>query len=185
MLDDEKLLQLLQHQPEQGLLKLMEQYMGLVYAIVAGKLAAAGHEDIEETVSDVFYEFYEKRQAVDLSKGSLAACLAVTAKRRAIDRHRRVSRGADAKLSLAQVEQLPAMPMDSPQEAVIRREQKALLLREIAALGRPDSEIFIRRYYLGQSSKTIAAALRLRTNTVDKKISRGLAKLRQALGGER
>lgn len=180
---DEELLRLLQHQPEQGLQKLMDQYMGLVYAIVCGKLAAAGREDIEETVSDVFYEFYQNRHSLDLSRGSIKACLAVIAKRRAIDRYRKLARAAACSLPIEQAEKRAGAETETPEAAAAAREQRELLLREIAALGWPDSEIFIRKYYLGQNSKAIAAALRLKVNTVDKKISRGLGKLRQALGG--
>jgi len=57
------------------------------------------------------------------------------------------------------------------------------LINEIKALGEPDSEIIIRKYYFGQSTRLIARALKLKENTVDKKVSRGLQKLRQSLGG--
>jgi RNA polymerase sigma-70 factor (ECF subfamily) len=50
-------------------------------------------------------------------------------------------------------------------------------------LGEPDREIIIRKYYFGQKSKEIAGVLNLRENTVDKKISRGLKKLKILLGG--
>ncbi len=53
----------------------------------------------------------------------------------------------------------------------------------IHSLGEPDSEIFIRRYYRGQSTKEIAEVFNLKENTVDKRISRGLKKLRNRFGG--
>ncbi len=38
-------------------------------------------------------------------------------------------------------------------------------------------------YYLGQTTKIIAEAFGLKINTIDKKISRGLVKLRETVGG--
>jgi RNA polymerase sigma-70 factor, ECF subfamily len=50
-------------------------------------------------------------------------------------------------------------------------------------MGEPDHEIFIRKFYLGQSSKEIAKATGIKENTIDKKVSRGLVRLRETLGG--
>lgn len=51
----------------------------------------------------------------------------------------------------------------------------------MAALGRPDSEIFMRKYFYGQKRRDIAEELGMKTNTVDKIVSRGLVKLRKIL----
>lgn len=57
------------------------------------------------------------------------------------------------------------------------------MLQCIAELGEPDSYIFIMKYYLGYSSKMIAEKFDLKQNTVDKKVQRGLEKLKKALQG--
>ncbi|SFC99491.1 sigma factor-like helix-turn-helix DNA-binding protein [Ruminococcus albus] len=48
-------------------------------------------------------------------------------------------------------------------------------------LGEPDTTIFIRKYFFGQRSSDIAREMKMNANTVDKRISRGLVRLRKML----
>lgn len=176
---DEILLKEIRSNPEAGLLKLMDTYMGLVYTIVKNKLAAIYfNEDIEECVSTVFYDFYRQRDSIDLSKGSIKSFLAVIAKRRAVDLIRTGSKRIQSTDSIDSSPNMTAL-----ESSTVDTETKHVLIQSIKDLGVPDSEIFIRKYYFGQSSKIIAKALGIKVNTIDKKISRGLAKLKEALGG--
>ncbi|HEX2925985.1 MAG TPA: sigma-70 family RNA polymerase sigma factor [Ruminiclostridium sp.] len=177
---DKKILALLREKPEKGLEKLMEEYSGMVYAIIYNKLNHLfSREDIEECTSMVFYEAYENRNAIDPAKGSLKAYLAVMAKRRAIDLLRKNAR------HFANV--VPLDTYDADNSIVNAAEEmdaetKDMLITAVKALGEPDSEIFIRKYYFGQSSRKISEILGIKQNTIDKKVSRGLEKLRILLG---
>ncbi len=174
---DENLLQLLRYQPEKGLKMLMDSYLGLVYNIVRNKLySTCSIEDIEECVSSVFFEIYESRNNIDLSKGSLKSFLAVIAKRRAIDLYRNKENFIGKIVYFDGYDPENSLPINQYE---IDKETKSVLLESIKALGEPDREIFIRKYYLGQSTKTIAKSLGFKENTVDKKVSRGLAKLKK------
>lgn len=192
MIDDEDLIRLLQDEPEKGLAYMMDNYLGFVYTIVAGKLASvAGREDIEECSSDVFYAVFQNFGAIDSDKGSVKAFVATVAKRKAIDKFRQLTGQANEPLResvpLEQEELWSKAGNQSGghqvEAAVTSRETGRELVSQIKALGPPDSEIFIRKYYFGQSTKAIAQALSIKENTIDKKISRGLAKLKLALGG--
>lgn len=176
---DENLLKDLKADAEKGLIRLMDTYMGLVYTIVKNKLSSIYFkEDIEECVSTVFYEFYRQCENIDLNKGSIKSYLAVIAKRRAVDLYREKSR------PLKNSEYIDKDTADIGDEGKIADvETKHILIEAIKDLGSPDSEIFIRKYYLGQSTKVIAQAFGIKVNTIDKKISRGLARLRETLGG--
>jgi len=66
---------LLRNSPERGLEQLMKRYMGLVFAIVRARMPASPEEDIEECVSDIFFEFYENREKIQLEKGSIQTFL--------------------------------------------------------------------------------------------------------------
>lgn len=184
---EEKLLALLIKKPERGLEKLMDTYAGLVYTIVRNKLAnTCSKEDVEECVSTVFYEAYEKRESIDLKKGSLKSFMAVLAQRRAIDFYRRCGKGTENVVSMENYNNLE-LNEDSREnvyEHGERLETKMLLINGIKSLGEPDNQIFIRKYYFGESTKNIARALGLKENTVDKKVSRGLAKLRDIFGAD-
>lgn len=182
MLSDLEILHLLAHRPEKALEQLMDKYMGFVYTIVYGRLGMFGREDVEECVSDVFYELYKTRSSIDLGKGSIKAYLAVISKRKAIDRYRR-HKNDGLLLSLDNCAGDPPSGDTRVEEEVAGGETADRLITEIRALGDPDSQIMIRKYYFGQSTKIIAGALGIKENTVDKKVSRALIKLRQALEG--
>lgn len=167
---DDALTALLREQPERGMEALIRTYSGYVYIIVKNKLLGVGtHEDIEETVSDVFVQFYRWMQQHEMS-GSIRPLLAVMAKRHAINRYYALTRQplCDSYESL----------LTEPADTAIAPEDSVMLMQTVKALGEPESEIVLRRYYFGQSSAEIGAALGLKPNTVDQKLSRSLKKLR-------
>jgi len=182
MITDNDLLLLLRNKPEQGLVKLINAYSGLVYTIVFSKLANSSAQDIEECVSDIMFEFYKNRDCIDLQRGSIKAYLSVIAKRRAIDYFRKINSPVK-NISMDDARQGDIPAKNNIEVEIIHKEAKSILIKEIHALGEPDSEIIIRKYYFGQSTKSIAKLLHLKENTVDKKASRSLIKLRQSLGG--
>ena len=167
---DSELLVLLRDDPERGISQMISQYGGYVAAIVRSKLRdAASKEDIEETVSDVFIKIWEWRQTHPEETANLRALLAVIAKRRAVNRFYALTKQPVCE----NYEMLPEIAQEGsePDDSVI-------LMQAVRDLGEPDSEIILRRYYFGQTSKEIGAALRLAPNTVDQKLSRGIRKLR-------
>lgn len=185
MLQDSELLQLLRKKPEKALDKMINIYSGLVYTIASDKLSLiCSKEDIEECVSDVFYEAYRQRDVIDLQKGSIKAFIAVVAKRKAIDIYRSLKNKNSKLVSLDDIFYETTIPdKTNTEQAVTMKEEQVAIIKEIKYLGEPDSEIFIRKYYFGQSTKLIAKALGIKENTIDKKVSRGLVKLREGLGG--
>ena len=64
------------------------------------------------------------------------------------------------------------------------RQQRSELLKAIQALGEPDREILIRKYYFSQTSGQIAERLRMSVSNVDTRAHRAIKKLREKLGGE-
>ncbi|EGD48319.1 LOW QUALITY PROTEIN: RNA polymerase, sigma-24 subunit, ECF subfamily [Ruminiclostridium papyrosolvens DSM 2782] len=175
---DKKILDLLKNKPEKGLEKLIDTYSGLVYTIIYNKLSQCfSIEDIEECVSSVFYEVYQNRSVIELKKGTLKAYIAVLSKRRAIDLFRKNRKHVTNLVSL-ETQDLEDYTAEDEMDA----ETKDMLIRAIKALGEPDSEIFIRKYYLGQNSKEISGLMGIKQNTIDKRLSRGLSKLRTIVG---
>lgn len=166
---DAELLTLLRDDPERGLALLISQYGGYVYTVVRSKLSDASREDIEETVSDVFIKLWQWQQAHPAEPANLRALLAVIAKRHAVNRF--------YALNKLPVTDNYEMLLETPQEGT-PPDDSVILMQAVKELGEPDSEIILRRYYFGQSSKEIGTALGLAPNTVDQKLSRGLKKLR-------
>lgn len=171
---DSELLSLLDTDAERGLAALISQYGGYVKTIVKSKLTEAPAEDIEETVSDVFIAFWQWRRKHTGEAAHLRAVLAVIAKRTAVSRFLTLTKQPPCD----SIELLPE-PADYAQP-----DENVMLMQAVTALGEPDSEIVLRRYFFGQSSREIGSALSLTPNTVDQKLSRALKKLRGIWKGE-
>ena len=185
LLPDSELFQLFRTKPEKALDRIMNLYIGLVYSIVSNKLSAiCSKEDIEECVSDIFYEVYKHREAIDLEKGTIKAFIAVIAKRKAISTYRTLKNKNSKTVSLDDtIYEVSISDNTSVEQTITEKEGKDKIIKGIKSLGEPDSEIFIRKYYFGQSTKLIANDLGIKENTIDKKVSRGHIKLRELLGG--
>ena len=101
--------------------------------------------------------------------------LIVTARNTAINRYRALQRRDTLPLTDELAATIADLPADPAGDAA---DELAVL---VAALEPPDHEIFLRKYYLMQSSREIAAALDLRVSTVNTRLSRGRDRLRRQL----
>ena len=182
VISDIELLELLHNKPEQGLKVMMKNYMALIYTIIFNKLSGMySKEDIEECVSDVFFEVFRYKSRIDLQKGSIKAFLAVVAKRKAIDMYRKNKNNNH--IPIDDISQSLYTAEDEVADSILLNESNLELIDAIKSLGEPDSEIIIRKYYLSQSSKDISKNIGLKVNTIDKKVSRCIQKLKKVLGG--
>jgi len=184
LVSDIKLLNLLHNQPNKGLELLMETYMGLIYTIVYNQLSnILSNEDIEECVSDVFFDVFNYKDKIDLEKGTIKGLLAVVAKRKSIDLYRKNKKSKNVEVPIESMNENIFDVFDSVPDSVSTNERNDLLIKTIKSLGEPDSEIIIRKYYFRESSKDISKALGLKVNTIDKKASRCMDKLKKILRG--
>ena len=169
---DEKILSLLKKDVRTGFEELIRQYAPYVGTIVRSRLGAVTTADERTDITgDIFAEILSAFRSETEPVVSLKAYISVIAVRHCIGVFRK-------KRSEAQRVPLEELPEPSETEPQYERAELMELLR---SLGEPDCEIFLRKYFLGQRSAEIAEALKLKHNTVDQKISRGLKKLREQL----
>ena len=184
-MEDAKLLRLLHKDPSVGMEQLMNQYAGLVYAVIKGKLAESScvSSDIEDSVADVFSEFYTDLPKYDPKLSSIKSFLCVLARNNAIDVLRKRERqNRDA--SLDDADRLLQIADDvSISSELVENELRREVFDAVKKLGEPDTSIIIRKYYFGESSKEIAEALKLTASNVDTRTHRALNKLRKLFGG--
>ena len=183
-MDDAKLLRLIRKDPSAGMEQLMDQYAGLIYAVVRGRLAGSYclSTDIEDCVADVFCEFYAALERYDPTLSSIKSYLCVLARHKAIDLLRKRARQS-GDISLDGEVQIADDDIDIESE-LEERELVREVFDAIKALGEPDTSIIVRKYYLGESSAEIAKALDLTVSNVDTRAHRALNKLRNLFGGE-
>ena len=176
-MNDEGLLKLIKRSPDAGMEQLIKTYGALVCSIIRGRLAGSvfGESDIEDVAADTLADFWSKLDDVDLSKGSVKAYLCVIARRNAADALRKHYR-----IRQIPIEKVPEAELAYNVGGAENAERLALT-EAVEALGKPDSELIVRKYYLGQSSKEIADALGLSVSNVDTRTHRALMKLRKTL----
>lgn len=170
---DKELLDMLLNDPAHGLEQTVLIYTPYVMKIVRTRLSGlCSDEDAEEIVSDVFMQLYRTVGRYGENTRSVKALLAVIARRECADAMLRLQKNKE-RISLDELPENIAAAEPAP--------DRERLLEALRSLGQPDEQIFIRKYFFGQKSSDIALDLNMKPNTVDKRISRGLKKLRSIL----
>ena len=179
-MDDKAVIALLAGDKNKGMEQVLKQYTGFVFAIVKSRLGGVcDSSEIEDCVSDVFIKFSDVWESYEPEKSSLKTYLGVIAKNTASNylRDKKISVSIDDDGFI----EIPDN-YDLTDEAA-ERELIRTVIEQIKLLGPPDCDIIFRKYYLGQSTKQIAKALKLTASNVDVRAHRAMEKLRIILGG--
>ena len=183
-MEDNKLLRLLHKDPNTGMEQLMNQYTGLVYAVVKSKLDDSYYvsSDIEDCVADVFSKFYVELSDYDPKISSIKTYLCVIARNQAINVSKR--RNLEGGISLDYEQSLLQVADDVIIDSELAEDElRREVIKAVEDLGEPDSNIIFRKFYYGESSKNIAKAVGLTVSNVDTRTHRALNKLRKLFGG--
>ena len=174
---DRELTRLLQAHPEEGLEAAMLEYAPLVKGILC-RILPQNPCDREECMADVFVALW--RSAAKLETHSPHRCAPGWPSRRAtrgIDCYNALRRRETVTLDDGLAETLGELAeFDSA-----TTEAADLVGALVAAMAPPDRDIFLRKYYLLQSGKEIAAALGMSVESVNTRLSRGRDRLRREL----
>jgi RNA polymerase sigma-70 factor (ECF subfamily) len=183
-MNDADLIRLLKNDSDLGLSELMKRYTGIVCHVVKYNGASLlSSEDIEECAGDVFYEFYKNARRYRPERGSIKTMLCVMAKHKAIDAVRKKARDT-VNVSIDDEENFLQFSDDfSIDEELFAKEVKDTLFAEISALGEPDREIIMRKFFFREPTASIAERLGLSTSNVDTRTHRALKKLKEKIGG--
>ena len=165
---DRELTRLLQAHPEEGLEAAMLEYAPLVKGILC-RILPQNPCDREECMADVFVALWRSAAKLEAARTPLRPWLAVAARNRGIDCYNALHRRETVTLGeLAEFDRATTEAAD-------------LIGALVAAMSPPDRDIFLRKYYLLQSGKEIAAALGMSVESVNTRLSRGRDRLRREL----
>jgi len=175
---DGEFIKRIKKKPEKAMKELTEKYAGLVYAVIKGRLGNVGAYIIEDCTADVFSDFYINLDKYDCTKCSIKTWLCIMARNKAIDILRK-----------EKTEILPLDEVDVFDESTLEgnfeeKEKRLAVIEKIKKMEEPDKSILIRKYYIGQSSKEIAALLEMTVSNVDTRASRAIKRLKEYFGGE-
>lgn len=167
---DQELLALLARDPQEGIAALLDTYGSLIRTLV-GRVLRDAPQDAEEVTADVLVAAWCHAPELTGQGRSLKAWLCVTARNMAINRWRVLRRKDELPLD----ETLAGDWLMAPRKT----DAEELIQALVEALPEPDRTIFLRRYYLLEPSKEIAARLNMQERAVNTRLSRGRARLRQ------
>lgn len=177
-MDDKQLILLLKEFPSQGLEAAIDLYGSKVKWIAQKILGTDRESDVEECVSDVFLKLWQSIYRYDSESGApLKSYLYGIARHTALDYRRRLCKTE---------EWIPLEENDlgiqvNFEEQMAAKENRKILQAAVDDLGEPDREIFLFRYYLGQSVSEIAGYLDLTSKAVENRLYRGKKRLREIL----
>lgn len=156
----------------EDVIKLYTPYVSVVIYNTIGSIAPK--EDIEEAISDTFLQLWKNADSIDEEKGCIRSYIGAVARNTAKNKLRtiRVNEELDENI---------VSDSDNPQDILLKNEDRKFLLDMIAALGEPDSEIFLRYYYYNEKIRTISDVMNINVSTVKSKLSRGKEKLKNAI----
>lgn len=174
---DETIIAAIGRRDENAINEVIEKYARLLWPIADAVLKNVGSvQDVEECVADVFIYLWEHPEKYSPQRGKLKSFLCILTRSRAIDRYRELTRAKTVPLEETILAERIGM-----QEQLMKAETRRELLAAVSALGEPEREILVRRYYYNQKPRQIALALGLAVKQVDNALYRTKRDLRQKL----
>ena len=160
---------------------LIRQYSKPIYYLIYNILNVCGtKEDIEECVSDIFLEIWQKINQFDAGRGSFRTWILMLAKYKALAYKRKLSA-----LAVDDIEDYQLEDSRDVEQQVIEREAQEKLTETINTFNALDKELFIRRYYLGESIHELMRSLGLSRSAVDNRLLRSRKTIKEVLSHER
>ncbi len=175
-MNDTVLIRKIKQREEEAFSHVIEIYSKLLWVIVGGVLSKSfGYlvQDVEECVSDVFIELWNHPEKFDPKRGSLKTYLAVMARSKAINLHRK--RGKENIIRLEDCRDAEMVPdnASTSTDGWMDQENYQVLYEAIRQLPKPTREILIRRYFYEEQPRDIALKLALPKKEIENRLYRG------------
>lgn len=179
-MNDEELIRRIIDRDGTAMTYIVEKYSRLLWKVASGVLYSKGSEsDAEECIADVYVYLWERPNAFDHTKGSLKSWLCMTARCKAIDRYRVLSRN-----NAISIDTVAEAAIDGVEAAFLNNEALNELNLCLEQLEDVEREIFLRRYVDGQKPKAIAKSFGVSVKHINNSLYRTKQKLKEKLKGE-
>lgn len=157
---------------------LVNNYSNLIFKVVISVLGSDKREEAMECLNDVLLKVWEKINYHDESKSKFTSWLIAVSKYNAIDYKRKLYKIENE----CNIDELMLADERTIEEQIVHSESKEEILNVIQNLGSPDKDIFIRKYFFGESLDEISQALKLSRSAVNNRLFRGRKLLKEKLG---
>ncbi|MDZ5472830.1 sigma-70 family RNA polymerase sigma factor [Bacillus sp. 31A1R] len=172
--NDSNFITRLQHQKEDALEFIVDQYLPVIKGIAYKVLSSLGNEGIiEECINDVFLSIWNHSGKFQGgSETEFKKWICTITKYKAIDYYRKTKKKQEYSS-----EYLPTTMESSAEDELILMEDQAELIKLINQLEPVDRNIFIMKYFLGLKTEEISTRLGLTHSSILNRIHRGKKKL--------
>lgn len=154
----------------------LDRFGGLVWSLA--RRLAHGDAEAEDAVQEIFLDIWKSAPRYDASVASETAFVAMIARRRLIDRRRRLSRRPEGQ---ALLESTTAAPEPDVVDPVELSDDAARAAEALKKLSEEQQRVLKLSIYHGLSHEKIARATGLPLGTVKTHARRGLMKIRELL----
>ena len=176
-MNDERTIAAIKNRNEAAINEVITKYSKLLWSVACAVLNNMGStQDVEECVADTFIYLWEHPEKYNSQRGKLKTWLSIIARTQAVNRCREI-----AKQNIIPLEESDFVDQLGIVDTYLEAETRRALLAAVNALGEPDREILIRRYYYDQKPKEIALALDMSVKQVDNRLYQTKLKLRESL----
>lgn len=176
-MNDERMITAIKNRSEAAINEVITKYSKLLWSVAGAVLNNIGStQDVEECVADAFIYLWEHPEKYNPQRGKLKTWLSIVARTQAVNRCREI-----AKRNIVPLEDTDFIDQLGIVDTVLEAETRRALLAAVNALGEPDREILIRRYYYEQKPREIALALDMSVKQVDNRLYQTKLKLRESL----
>lgn len=160
---------------------LVESFGAYVKAIIVNKIGGiASHEDIEDCISDVFFELCRNPDSLPTADDEVKYYIGTIAKRRAIDYFRRISH-LNNNFSGNDDDMVNISDNTDVEQSIHKKALNNALWEAVKALGEPDTSIIVYRYFYRRKAREIGGLLNLSTAAVQKRAQRAEKKIKEIL----
>ena len=176
-MNDERMITAIKNRSEAAINEVITKYSKLLWSVAGAVLNNIGStQDVEDCVADAFIYLWEHPEKYNPQRGKLKTWLSIVARTQAVNRCREI-----AKRNIVPLEDTDFIDQLGIVDTVLEAETRRALLAAVNALGEPDREILIRRYYYEQKPREIALALDMSVKQVDNRLYQTKLKLRESL----
>ena len=181
---DVRLMQAIANGDREALGTLYDRYSSRILGLLMRML---GHrQDAEETLTELFFEVWDRADRYDVSRGCVATYLMTLARSRAIDRRRKRAARPDTDPSRSRPaeaadQELAGRPEISPLQGVLYDEQTKVVRGALDRLDPVQRQAIELSFFDGLSHSEIATKLSRPLGTVKTWVRQGLTKLRDSL----
>ncbi|HZK02305.1 MAG TPA: sigma-70 family RNA polymerase sigma factor [Anaerovoracaceae bacterium] len=175
---DERVINLIKAQNEEGLILLKQHYSGLMHYIVRNILESP--EDVEECINDITVKIWRSIDSYSPKKSKFTTWLTVIARNTSLSHLKSKQKYSEKSEGLDENYIDPS----TPEAHVLKRERTEELKKAIALLTHEEQHIFYRKYYYLQNTSQIAAELGRTERSIEGKLYRLRKKLQDNLGGD-